>query len=92
MSTKVLIVEDDESLGATLRTFLRDEGYTVDLAANIAEAKTFDYESYELMILDWMLPDGQGIDYLRELRSAGVRLPVIMLTARTEVIDKVVGL
>lgn len=92
MSAKVLIVEDDESLGATLRTFLRDEGYTVDLASNITEAKTKDYGSYELMILDWMLPDGQGIDYLKELRNSGVRIPVIMLTARTEVIDKVVGL
>lgn len=92
MSTKVLIVEDDEGLGSTLRTFLRDEGYDVDLSPNITDAKTKDYSSYELMILDWMLPDGQGIDYLRELRGGGVKLPVIMLTARTEVIDKVVGL
>lgn len=92
MSTKVLIVEDDEGLGSTLRTFLRDEGYDVELTPNITQAKTKDYSSYELMILDWMLPDGQGIDYLRELRATGVKLPVIMLTARTEVIDKVVGL
>lgn len=92
-STKrILIVEDDEGLGSTLRTFLRDEGYNVDLAPSITEAKTKDYSEYELMILDWMLPDGQGIDYLRELRGEGVKLPVIMLTARTEVIDKVVGL
>lgn len=92
MSTKILIVEDDESLGSTLRTFLRDEGYSADLAPSITEAKTKDYQDYELMILDWMLPDGQGIDYLRELRGGGVKIPVIMLTARTEVIDKVVGL
>lgn len=92
MSTKILIVEDDESLGSTLRTFLRDEGYDVDLAQNLKEANTKDYDSYELMILDWMLPDGQGIDHLRQMRAAGEKLPVIMLTARTEVIDKVVGL
>lgn len=91
-NTKILIVEDDESLGSTLRTFLRDEGYNVDLAPNITEAKSKDYSDYELMILDWMLPDGQGIDYLREMRGQSVKLPVIMLTARTEVIDKVVGL
>ena len=43
-NTKILIVEDDESLGSTLRTFLRDEGYNVDLAPNITEAKTKDYD------------------------------------------------
>ncbi|CAM9944152.1 unnamed protein product [Chrysoparadoxa australica] len=91
-NTKVLIVEDDDSLGNTLRTFLRDEGYNVDLAQSIGEARERTFDDYELMILDWMLPDGQGIDFLRTIRSEGVKLPVIMLTARTEVIDKVVGL
>lgn len=92
MSTKVLIVEDDDSLGSTLRTFLRDEGYNVDLAQSLEEARGKTFDDYELMILDWMLPDGQGIDFLRTIRGEGVKLPVIMLTARTEVIDKVVGL
>lgn len=92
MSTKVLIVEDDDSLGTTLKSFLRDEGYDVDLAQSITEAKGKSFDDYELMILDWMLPDGQGIDFLRGIRGEGVKLPVIMLTARTEVIDKVVGL
>jgi DNA-binding response OmpR family regulator len=91
-NTKILIVEDDDSLGNTLRTFLRDEGYNVDLAQNLEEARGKTFDDYELMILDWMLPDGQGIDFLRTIRGEGVKLPVIMLTARTEVIDKVVGL
>lgn len=91
-NSKILIVEDDESLGSTLRSFLRDEGYDVTLCPSIGEAKKQDYGDYDLMILDWMLPDGQGIDYLRSLRGEGVKIQVIMLTARTEVIDKVVGL
>lgn len=92
MTAKILIVEDDENLGATLKSFLRDEGHDVDLAQNLAEARDVDLSQKELVILDWMLPDGQGIDFLRELRAAGKKTPVIMLTARTEVIDKVVGL
>jgi len=89
---KILIVEDDESLGTTLSTFLKDEGYQVNLATNIREASEKNFEDFDLMILDWMLPDGQGIDFLKKIRSQGEMISVIMLTARTEVIDKVVGL
>lgn len=92
MSAKILIIEDDENLGATLKSFLRDEGHDVSLAQNLGEARKQTLADYELVILDWMLPDGQGIDFLREVRAAGHNGPVIMLTARTEVIDKVVGL
>ena len=92
MTAKILIVEDDENLGATLKSFLRDEGHTVDLAQSLSEAREVDLSQKELVILDWMLPDGQGIDFLRELRAEGKKVPIIMLTARTEVIDKVVGL
>jgi DNA-binding response OmpR family regulator len=92
MTAQILIVEDDENLGATLKSFLRDEGHNVDLAQSLAQAREVDLSQKELIILDWMLPDGQGIDYLRELRADGKKIPIIMLTARTEVIDKVVGL
>ncbi len=92
MSAKILVIEDDENLGATLKSFLRDEGHDVELSPNLARARDLDLKEYELVILDWMLPDGQGIDFLREIRGKGHSGPVIMLTARTEVIDKVVGL
>lgn len=92
MSAKILVIEDDENLGATLKSFLRDEGHDVELAPNLARARELKLNDFELIILDWMLPDGQGIDFLREVRSAGHTGPLIMLTARTEVIDKVVGL
>ncbi len=92
MSAKILVIEDDENLGATLKSFLRDEGHDVELASSLGRARDLVLKDYELVILDWMLPDGQGIDFLREIRAKGHNGPVIMLTARTEVIDKVVGL
>jgi len=92
MSDKILMVEDDESLGTSLRRFLIDEGHNVEWVKSIAEAKEQNLIDVGLVILDWMLPDGQGIDLLRSLRAQNIKLPVIMLTARTEVVDKVVGL
>ena len=92
MSEKILMVEDDENLGTSLRRFLIDEGHEVDWVKSISAAKEKSLDDIGLIILDWMLPDGQGIDLLREFRSENISLPVIMLTARTEVIDKVVGL
>lgn len=92
MSEKILMVEDDENLGTSLKRFLIDEGHEVDWVKSIAEAKDKSLDDIGLIILDWMLPDGQGIDLLRDFRGENMSLPVIMLTARTEVIDKVVGL
>jgi DNA-binding response OmpR family regulator len=89
---KILIVEDDQSLGTSLQQYLSDENFDVTWAKSIAEAKEQTLEDFKLIILDWMLPDGQGIDYLKELRNDGRKQPVIMLTARTDLIDKVIGL
>lgn len=89
---KILIVEDDESLGSSLQQYLNDESFEVTWAKSIAEAKEKTVDDYKLLILDWMLPDGQGIDFLKELRTDGKKQPVIMLTARTDLIDKVIGL
>src|SRR5690606_38623589 len=92
MSEKIMLLEDDENLGVSLRKFIQDEGYEVDLARNLEEARSKKIEDYDLMILDWMLPDGQGIDYLKEVRAKTNSVPIIMLTARSELIDKVIGL
>ncbi len=94
---KILLVEDDQNLGANLKRFLSDEGYDVTLATTLDEGKSVFFDSgdgslFSLVILDWMLPDGQGIDFLNQMRSQSRRTPVIMLTARTELIDKVIGL
>lgn len=90
---KILVVEDDENLGEGLTKFLKDEGYDVTHCKNLESAKTaFGEKEFDLSVLDWMLPDGQGIDFLSEIRKTSKFHPVIMLTARTELIDKVIGL
>lgn len=90
----ILLIEDDENLGASLKKFVSDEGFQVTLARNIASAEDAlaSHDDIKLVILDWMLPDGQGVDFLRKMRSEKNLTPVIMLTARTELIDKVLGL
>lgn len=89
---KIMIVEDDENLGASLTKYIRSEGYEVNLCANLAVARESLKPDIGLIVLDWMLPDGQGIDFLRELRAQKTNIPIIMLTARTDLIDKVIGL
>ncbi len=89
---RVLIVEDDANLGPSLKKVCESEGLEVTLASTLAIARGTDISQIDVVILDWMLPDGQGIDFLKEIRSKSSHLPVIMLTARTELIDKVVGL
>ena len=89
---QVLIVEDDENLGKSLKKILESEGMKAQLAPTLALARTLVSKDLDVIVLDWMLPDGQGIDFLREIRSKEFSLPVIMLTARTDLIDKVLGL
>lgn len=86
--TKILLVEDDRSLGPALKETLGREAFDVVLRTNLAQAREEDFSNYDLVLLDWMLPDGQGVDLLKEITS----VPVIMLTARTDLIDKVIGL
>ena len=89
---QILIVEDDHNLGESLKKLCETEGFVVHLAKDLAAARTLLADNLSVVILDWMLPDGQGIDFLNEIRQKNKFLPVIMLTARTELIDKVVGL
>lgn len=86
---KILLVEDDISLGPSLKKTLENESFEVTLCPNLASAREKELGNFNLVLLDWMLPDGQGIDFLKEI---GTRVPVIMLTARADLIDKVLGL
>ncbi len=92
MTKQILIIEDDENLGPSLRKIVEGEGMHVHLAKTLKEANEIISSHIDVVILDWMLPDGQGIDFLRDIRAKGKMMPVIMLTARSELIDKVVGL
>jgi hypothetical protein len=89
----ILVVEDDANLAGLLVAELRLEGYAVDLAADgitgLQQARALNPD---LIILDWMLPGLSGLDLCLRLRSTGIDSPVIMLTARDEIPDRVAGL
>jgi len=90
---KVLIVEDDESMAAALRDGFEYEGYTVLLAKDGAEGLRLATEAGpDLLVLDVMLPRMSGLDVCKKIRASGNSLPIIMLTARGQEIDKVLGL
>jgi DNA-binding response OmpR family regulator len=90
--SSILLVEDDLGLGQNINDFLVMEGFTVNWVKSLAEGKSVNLDDTSLIILDWMLPDGQGIDMLKDVREKNTKLPIIMLTAKTELIDKVLGL
>lgn len=89
---RLLLVEDDPNLMESLASFLRFEGFEVIQAFSLAEGRVRMAESPRLVILDWRLGDGQGVELLKEWREKAIFCPVILLTARTELIDKVLGL
>jgi DNA-binding response OmpR family regulator len=89
----VLIVEDDPDLRLGLRDNLELEGYRVIMAENLRQGlKTASSQHPDLIILDLMLPDGDGTTLCRQLRLQGFQKPIIMLTARGEEMDRVLGL
>src|SRR5262249_29003343 len=90
---RILLVEDEQGLIVTLTDRLRSEGFEV---VSASDGKTgFDLassESFDLIILDIMLPKKNGYDVARDLRQKGITTPILMLTAKGETIDKVLGL
>ena len=90
---RILLVEDEPGLVITLTDRLTREGYAVDASADGESAlERAAAGAFDLVLLDVMLPRMNGLDVLRELRRRGVETPVIVLTARGQVVDKVVGL
>lgn len=90
---KLLFAEDDRDLSTAVRTLLERNGYTVDTVYDGAEA--VDYArggEYDGMILDWMMPEKDGVETLREMRSKGITTPCLLLTARDAIEDRVTGL
>jgi len=92
-SMRILIVEDDATLGSGLGRILQSEGYAVDLMARGEQAvQAAQRERFDLVILDVGLPDIDGFEVLRRLRGGAQRMPVLVLTARDTVDDRVHGL
>jgi len=90
---RLLLVEDDSMIGESVRKALRQDGFTVDwvLDGQAAEAAVGN-ETYDLLLLDLGLPKKSGLDVLKSLRQSGNRIPILILTARDAVSDRVLGL
>ena len=90
---RILLIEDEAGIVLTLTDRLTREGYSVDSAADGESGlERATRDAFDLLLLDLMLPRMSGFDVCRELRKRGIETPVIMLTARGQVVDKVVGL
>jgi DNA-binding response OmpR family regulator len=90
---KVLIVEDDAKLSRFLVRILVEEGFTADTCLKGVDAlKQASTLRYDLILLDWMLPDIDGLSICRALRQRGFSTPILMLTARGELRERVLGL
>jgi two-component system, OmpR family, alkaline phosphatase synthesis response regulator PhoP len=93
MNSNILLVEDEPGLVLTLSDRLRSEGYKVDATYNGNDAvEQATRNQFGLIILDVMLPGKDGFDVCRELRQRGYTTPILMLTARTQMTDKITGL
>ena len=93
MNASILIVEDDEALKTTLGDRLRGEHYVVDTAKDAEEGQEkINAASFDLLIVDVMLPYHSGFDLCRDLRQSGLATPIMFLTAKTSLLDKIVGL
>ena len=89
----ILLVEDERTIAAYVRRGLEEHGYAVDLAYNGREALDWQASStFDLVILDIMLPELDGLSVCRQMRSTGIATPVLMLTARDTVDERVNGL
>jgi DNA-binding response OmpR family regulator len=90
---KILVVEDDAKLARFIARVLVEEGYVADTCAEGLQAVSRAMSGvYDAMILDWMLPDIDGVTVCRQLRERGVELPILILTARGELNERVLGL
>ena len=93
MNMRLLLLEDDARLAGLLRRGLQAEGHAVDLAASVEDGRWLATENpYDALVFDVMLPDGDGFALCADIRRAGIWTPVLMLTARDAVSDRVRGL
>lgn len=90
---RVLVVEDDENLGQVIRRGLEEEGYAVDWVVDGEDGRFLAQTNpYDLLILDWMLPHLSGVELCQSLRNSGYTAPILILTAKGLIEDRVGGL
>jgi DNA-binding response OmpR family regulator len=90
---RILVVEDERKIGSFLQRGLEDEGHRVDLVTDLAAARlAVGITDHDLILADRMLPDGDGLSLIRDLRRKGVTTPAICLTARDRIEERVEGL
>jgi DNA-binding response OmpR family regulator len=93
MRRKILVVEDEPNMSRGLKDNLEFEGYEVDVAENgMAGLSLIRSNPYALIVMDVMMPEMSGLEVCKKVREAGIAVPIILLTAKSEEIDKVVGL
>lgn len=91
--TRILLVEDEEDLRFSLQHNFHFEGYEVDIASDGEEgARQFHQNPYDLVIMDIMMPKKNGLELLKEIRETNTAIPIMMLTAKSQEMDKVIGL
>jgi DNA-binding response OmpR family regulator len=89
----ILIIDDNEELLYALEQLLKDTNYHVDVAKNIHDGEYSIYEKkYDLILLDWILPDGSGVDLLSRIRHDNIRTPVLLFSSKKEIEEKVEAL
>ena len=90
---KLLIVEDDQAILAFLKRGFSEDGHSVDVAEDGADAEYLaGMHHYDVIVLDWMLPEKSGLEVIEALRQAEIHTPVILLTAKADIEDKIAGL
>ena len=92
-TSKILVVDDDMRLRSLLERYLLDQGYQVRSAANAEQMdRLLERENFHLMVLDLMLPGEDGLSICRRLRQQENDMPIIMLTAKGDEVDRIIGL
>jgi two-component system, OmpR family, response regulator len=89
---RLLLIEDDDILGEGLRDYLLADGHVVDWSRTLEGAGASRNEPFDALLIDWQLPDGSGLDWLRARRARGDATPALLLTARDRLTDRVLGL
>lgn len=90
---RILLIEDDRKVASFIQRGLSEAGYAVDVVHDGRSGQTqAEVENYDLLIVDWMLPNKDGVSVCRDLRSRGYHVPILILTARETIHDRVTGL